>query len=536
MAESEGATERPVGPGNRIIATSVLAWLAARGRSVERARLERALGSESAALANGSPWLDAKALSAVYAESGLSPGSARALGHQLAGPDALGLGLYRLGLGTPEKAYRRIQALLPRDEVGDRWRIESLSGGRVVLRYERGGHDESAPGRDRGEAVRCALRVGMLEAIPGLYGLLPARVRCEACLAERASACRYVVSWSEAPRRGLLVGAILSLALASGLLAVLMATGRLDGVGLLAAFGLMLSGPAIGRAVDLRRQLEAVAGARRGQLALFDQVDEALAEKLDALARVETRLDGGEPASAQRRAGSAEGRRSASPPSREIGVAARQIHTAAGELECELEAREGERATIGSDRGRVREIREWAAQIARIGDGDGISLPESTDAVRLVERALAAVRPVLPAKATVSIEAEAGLSPIECEPFLIEQVVVQLVKNAVEASTGLSEAPSVGVELRSRPQAVELSVIDRGVGIDSTEVDEVFDPFFGEQSLAGHEGMGLPACLRIVERHGGELHIEAEGRPGTRVSVLLPCVAGESLRASTGEG
>ena len=68
---------------------------------------------------------------------------------------------------------------------------------------------------------------------------------------------------------------------------------------------------------------------------------------------------------------------------------------------------------------------------------------------------------------------------------------------------------------------------DRGVGIEPSELDEIFDPFFGDRRAGVDEGFGLPICLRIVERHGGELRIEAEDRPGTRVSVFLP----ESLEA-----
>ena len=63
---------------------------------------------------------------------------------------------------------------------------------------------------------------------------------------------------------------------------------------------------------------------------------------------------------------------------------------------------------------------------------------------------------------------------------------------------------------------------DRGVGIESTEVDEVFDPFFGERPAGAGAGLGLTVCLRIVERHGGALQIENQGRAGTRVTVLLP--------------
>ena len=76
--------------------------------------------------------------------------------------------------------------------------------------------------------------------------------------------------------------------------------------------------------------------------------------------------------------------------------------------------------------------------------------------------------------------------------------------------------------MRNVPQGVELAVEDRGVGIESSAVDEVFDPFFGDKPIGVGDGFGLPVCLRIVERHGGELRIESEDRAGTRVCIFLP--------------
>ncbi len=100
--------------------------------------------------------------------------------------------------------------------------------------------------------------------------------------------------------------------------------------------------------------------------------------------------------------------------------------------------------------------------------------------------------------------------------------MIQLVRNAIEASQTISATPEARVTLRQLLSGIEIAVEDRGTGIDSCEVDEVFDPFFSEQPLGVVSGFGLPTCLRIVEAHGGEMRIEAGDRPGTRVSILLP--------------
>jgi len=372
----------------------------------------------------------------------------------------------------------------------------------------------------------------MLEAIPGLFGLLPARVTESSCLSKGADACRYEIHWKRNPTVGLMIGGVFGLALAVGFMATAFVFGpsvlsvSTSGFFAVAGFGFSL---AMGRTFDLHQQLEAVAGARRGHLALFDQVDDALASKLDALARADAKLEGDEfPSRANRpHLGSSDASPTAAAIDIEVRTAAEKIHAATGDLECWFEdgvAAEPEtrRALLDEGRAFVREIRAWAEKIAENGAFKGLRARDAVDLVTLVSRAIAAARPMLPPSSIINVEQDDDLISIVCEPVQIEQVVVQLLRNAVEASRGLSESPEVFVTLRNMNGGVELAVEDRGVGIEPSELDEVFDPFFGEGRAGIDEGFGLPICLRIVERHGGELRIETGDRPGTRVSVLLP--------------
>jgi signal transduction histidine kinase len=293
----------------------------------------------------------------------------------------------------------------------------------------------------------------------------------------------------------------------------------------------------LGRNFDLHRQLEAVAGARRGHLALFDQVDDALALKLDALARADAKLEGNEFATRLDRSSpdSEPGHPATEAVRGEVSAVAQKIHAAAGDLECWFEdgaATEGEtrEESLNEGRGLVREIRAWAAKMAADGSAESSISGTPVDVAALVARAIASARPTLPPSTIIKFEHDDDLIPIPCEPVQIEQVVVQLLLNAVEASRGLSEAPEVFLSLRKITSGIEFAVEDRGVGIEPSLLDELFDPFFGERRAGIDEGFGLPVCLRIVERHGGELRIEAGDRPGTRVSITLP----ESVESSRG--
>ena len=466
----QGRTRIPrTGPGNKIIVTTLLEALAVRGLTAAHERAVRSLGLAPGELASSGSWLGDDALSAMMAAAEIDPSVARSVGHRMVAPDATGIALYGLGLATPEKAYRRVQSLLPRERANSSWIVEEMSSGSARLGFRDGdletttspSTDQPVRKNDRGEAALCALRMGMLEAIPGVYGLLPARVRETSCRFKGSDACRYEVRWRRTPRAGLRIGAGIGFALLLAMIGTLVVFGPPDlplTASLLVCIGASVLAVTLGSCYDLHRQLEAVAGARRGHLALFDQVDDALALKLDALARVETKLE-----------------------------------------------------ADGPVRGRTR-----------VGMEAESSNAEQADLTALLERAVETTGPMLPDGTKIVFDHDDEPILIECEPVQIEQVVIQLLRNASTASQGLCESPQIRVALSRVAGGVEFAIEDRGVGIDPSEIDEVFDPFFAERQAGVDEGFGLPVCLRIVERHGGELRIEVEDRAGTRVVVFLP--------------
>jgi signal transduction histidine kinase len=523
------------GPGNKVIATTLLESLAVRGQAAARDRAARALGLAEGGLAEVKGWLPDDALAQMFVAADADPSLARSVGHRLVSPDATGLPLYGLGLASPEKAYRRVGSLLPRQSAASFWVVDEIGSGSARIHFcEREIGSDSSADRPRTEnpraqAALCALRIGMLEAVPGLYGLLPASVKESSCLAQGGDACRYEIGWQRSSRVGLMIGGGVGLGFAMAVAGVAVTLGLAISATVFPALCSLVFCAAIGQTFDLHRQLAAVAGARRGHLALFEQVDDALASKLDALARADAKLEGGQQEfRADRSPPDSDQIAAAGVPNRvEIQSAAENIHAAAGDLECWFE--EGAAAKLGGKetgareaRALVREIRKWAEQISQDGQSESSTSQGSVDLVALLSRAVAAARPMLPRSTIIQIDLDDNLIPVPCEPVQIEQVIVQLLRNAVEASRGLTESPEVTISLHKVMCGVEIAVEDRGVGIEPSEIDEVFDPFFGDRRAGLDEGFGLPVCLRIVERHGGELRIETEDRPGTRVSVLLP--------------
>ncbi len=125
----------------------------------------------------------------------------------------------------------------------------------------------------------------------------------------------------------------------------------------------------------------------------------------------------------------------------------------------------------------------------------------------------------------VALSAELGaLPPVSCFPGKVNQVIMNLVANAVDAT------PSGGrvvVRTGVRPGGmVAIEVEDTGTGIDPALRDRIFDPFFTTKPIGQGTGLGLSLSYGIVRAHGGSLDFESEPGRGTRFTVTLPAVAG----------
>ncbi len=92
-----------------------------------------------------------------------------------------------------------------------------------------------------------------------------------------------------------------------------------------------------------------------------------------------------------------------------------------------------------------------------------------------------------------------------------------LVVNAVEAIKGKGR---ISVEARQEEGGVVIEVKDTGEGIDPKTIDRVFEPDFSTKDLG--TGLGLPIARKIIEDHGGTIHLESELGKGTKVRVFLP--------------
>ncbi len=140
------------------------------------------------------------------------------------------------------------------------------------------------------------------------------------------------------------------------------------------------------------------------------------------------------------------------------------------------------------------------------------------DVNQIVERALAVVRHKLELQ-QIRLETllAADLPQAECDASQIQQVLVALMVNAMEAM------PEGGL-LRlhtSEPQGgqIEISVIDNGPPIPPDVLPHIFEPFFTTKQEAHGVGLGLAVAYGIARRHGGEILVETGAETAFRVRL-----------------
>jgi signal transduction histidine kinase len=109
------------------------------------------------------------------------------------------------------------------------------------------------------------------------------------------------------------------------------------------------------------------------------------------------------------------------------------------------------------------------------------------------------------------------IPPFAFDAELLEHVFYNLLINAAQASP---PGGAVTVKTRTGGADAEVSVIDRGCGIDPAQRDNIFNPFFTTKPQG--VGLGLAIVSKIIDEHGGNIAVESEPGKGSVFRVILP--------------
>lgn len=153
----------------------------------------------------------------------------------------------------------------------------------------------------------------------------------------------------------------------------------------------------------------------------------------------------------------------------------------------------------------------------------------STDIHVVIDRVLILTEHVLAPKSGVILKQYTpSLPPVMADGVMIEQVIMNLVLNAIHA---LRPGGRITIRTRHHEEICEIDVEDNGCGIPADIRPHIFDPFYTTKGTGEGTGLGLSVSLGIIQRHGGEMLVETEEGRGTCFTVRLPITR---IRMNTG--
>jgi PAS domain S-box-containing protein len=161
----------------------------------------------------------------------------------------------------------------------------------------------------------------------------------------------------------------------------------------------------------------------------------------------------------------------------------------------------------------VRDLRDFSRQ-ETVGEmQEGVDLNAGITSTINIVRGRARAR-------GVELEAElSDLPGVTCSPSKINQVILNLVANAIDACSAGGK-----VTVRSRPgrQGAEIEIADNGSGITPEVREKIFDPFFTTKPQGQGTGLGLSISHGIIADHGGSIAVNSTPGQGASFVVRLP--------------
>jgi signal transduction histidine kinase len=128
-------------------------------------------------------------------------------------------------------------------------------------------------------------------------------------------------------------------------------------------------------------------------------------------------------------------------------------------------------------------------------------------------------------EASIIEDFDANMKEINCFPGKLNQVFMNIINNAVQATAGLGrtrEERKIWVSTRYETNQVTVRIKDNGIGIPDSVRQRIFDPFFTTKEVGEGTGLGLSIVLGIVNDHNGKIEVETQEGVGTEFIITLP--------------
>jgi len=179
-------------------------------------------------------------------------------------------------------------------------------------------------------------------------------------------------------------------------------------------------------------------------------------------------------------------------------------------------------AILKRNTGRLNRLVEDLARLSELEEKGEKLEKEPVNLAGIVQSAVKIYGPLAARKGlALKIEQE-PLTTIEADPFLLEQLVINLIDNAIR----YTEQGGVTISLRNKNQGVELEVADTGLGLAEEQLPRIFERFYvvdkSRSRKTGGTGLGLAIVKHIVLLHQGTIKVRSAPGAGTAFTVWLP--------------
>jgi len=124
----------------------------------------------------------------------------------------------------------------------------------------------------------------------------------------------------------------------------------------------------------------------------------------------------------------------------------------------------------------------------------------------------------------INTDIQKELPPIEVSPTEMQQVLINLINNALDAMEENGGTLSISARLEEDNIVIEVS--DDGPGIPEDNLSQIFDPFFTTKPVGKGTGLGLSICYGIIKKLGGKISVRSEMDTGSRFRVSIPLKKG----------
>lgn len=146
---------------------------------------------------------------------------------------------------------------------------------------------------------------------------------------------------------------------------------------------------------------------------------------------------------------------------------------------------------------------------------------QPVDLAQLVDQAIALEAPRChTAEVEIERSSSEAIPTIEADPDQLQQVLVNLMNNAIEA---MPQGGRLGIHLANGDDGqVIVNISDTGTGITEENQSRIFDPFFTTKPAGKGTGLGLAVSYGIIRNHGGQIRVNSSPGRGSTFSIVLP--------------